>query len=81
MLLDYLVNPRLLEHAPAHAERILLGFDHAEVGGAIAKKWAFPEEIRHAIAVHHQVPVLDPTPLVDCVMLAISDGLTLARKL
>jgi putative nucleotidyltransferase with HDIG domain len=52
------------------AEHTLLGFDHAEVGAAIAEKWGFPEEIRHAIAVHHRVPVLDPTPMTDCVMLA-----------
>lgn len=52
------------------AERQLLGFDHAEVGAAMARKWAFPDDIRHAIAVHHQVPLLDPTPLTDCVMLA-----------
>jgi putative nucleotidyltransferase with HDIG domain len=52
------------------AEQAILGFDHAEVGGAVAEKWCFPEEIRHAIAVHHQVPLLDPTPMTDCVMLS-----------
>jgi putative nucleotidyltransferase with HDIG domain len=52
------------------AEQAILGFDHAEVGAAVAEKWAFPDDIRHAIAVHHQVPVLDPTPLTDCVMLS-----------
>lgn len=52
------------------AEQELFGFDHAEVGAAVAEKWSFPEEVRDAIARHHQVPVEDPTPLLDTVMLA-----------
>ena len=52
------------------AERQLFGFDHAEVGGAIAEKWAFPSEVRDAIALHHDVPVIDPTPILDTVMVA-----------
>jgi putative nucleotidyltransferase with HDIG domain len=52
------------------AERELFGFDHAEVGGAVAEKWSFPEEVRDAIARHHQDPVEDPTPVLDTVILA-----------
>lgn len=52
------------------AERELFGTDHAEVGGAIAERWAFPPDIRQAIANHHQVPVRDPSPTLDAVCLA-----------
>jgi putative nucleotidyltransferase with HDIG domain len=52
------------------AERELFGCDHAEVGAAIGSKWGFPPEIVTAIELHHHVPVADPTPLLDTVMLA-----------
>ncbi len=52
------------------AERELLGFDHAEVGEAVAEKWSFPEEVRDAIAKLHQVAVVDPTPMIDTVILS-----------
>ncbi len=52
------------------AERELFGCDHAEVGGAMARKWSFPEPITQGIERHHQVPVVEPTPLLDIVMLA-----------
>jgi len=52
------------------AERELFGFDHAEVGAAVADKWDFPPEVRDAIALHHTVPVENPTPILDTVVLA-----------
>jgi hypothetical protein len=52
------------------AERALFGCDHAEVGGAMARKWGFPEEIRRAIEEHHQMPVSNPDATLDAVMLA-----------
>lgn len=36
------------------AEKLVLGFDHAEIGGLIARKWDFPEVIVEAIAFHHE---------------------------
>lgn len=36
------------------AEREILGFDHAEIGGKIAEKWEFPPEIIAAISFHHE---------------------------
>lgn len=35
------------------AEESILGLDHAEVGHAIAKKWALPESLSLAIRYHH----------------------------
>lgn len=34
-------------------EREILGFDHAEVGGLLAKKWNLPEFLVEAIRYHH----------------------------
>ncbi len=36
------------------AEKEILGFDHAEIGGKIAEKWDFPPAIIAAIAFHHE---------------------------
>lgn len=35
------------------AERAVLGFDHAQVGGVIARKWNFPDILVEAISRHH----------------------------
>lgn len=35
------------------AERAALGFDHAQVGGALARKWNLPERIARVIESHH----------------------------
>jgi len=51
------------------AERLTLGTDHAEVGGAIARFWKFPEELITAIELHHD-PDVKPDPLMDAVHLA-----------
>lgn len=40
-------------------ERLALGFDHAEVGGAMAKAWGLPEELSEAIRWHHEPPAPD----------------------
>lgn len=52
------------------AEREVLGFDHCEVGAAMADRWELPEEITHVIARHHTVPVVEASPLLDAVMVA-----------
>jgi putative nucleotidyltransferase with HDIG domain len=52
------------------AEQELLGCDHAEVGGAIARNWGFPEEIITAIEKHHTVVPGGNGLLLDAVMLA-----------
>jgi len=51
------------------AERAVLGCDHAEVGGAIARKWSFPEEIVDALSRHHDAPMTEPSPTLDGVIL------------
>ncbi len=52
------------------AEKELFGCDHAEVGQAMAKKWAFPEPVSEAIRLHHSTPLFDPPITVDVVILS-----------
>jgi putative nucleotidyltransferase with HDIG domain len=52
------------------AERELFGCDHAEIGAAVARKWSFPDPVMRAIERHHIVPLTDPEPILDAVMLA-----------
>jgi len=52
------------------AERMILECDHAEVGGAMARKWSFPNPVTRAIELHHQPPQPEPDPVLDTVMLA-----------
>ena len=42
-------------------ERNLLGFDHAEVGAALAEAWGFPEILVAAVGFHHD-PTRAPEP-------------------
>jgi HD-like signal output (HDOD) protein len=41
------------ETAQRHAERTLLGFDHAETGAALAEAWGFPDFLVTALRHHH----------------------------
>jgi putative nucleotidyltransferase with HDIG domain len=52
------------------AERQVLDCDHAEVGGAMARKWSFPEPIIQGIELHHRSPAADGLPILDTVMIA-----------
>lgn len=52
------------------AEREVLGCDHAEVGGVIARNWGFPPEIILGIERHHHVVPGGSGVVLDAVMLA-----------
>jgi HD-like signal output (HDOD) protein len=52
------------------AERDAFGCDHAAVGGAIARKWAFPDAITEAIERHHESPAQSPSSILDAVIVA-----------
>jgi putative nucleotidyltransferase with HDIG domain len=57
------VCPQALEQVAAHslahdtpwlvAERAVLGFDHAQVGGLLARQWHLPQALCDALALHH----------------------------
>jgi len=48
------------------AEKVVLGTDHAEVGGALLRAWNLPEEIIEGVTNHHS-PVVDPDPKLSSV--------------
>ena len=52
------------------AERRLIGCDHAEVGGLLARHWKLPEDLAVAIASHHDAAIQAPSPLTDAVVFA-----------
>jgi len=43
------------------AEEMVLGINHADLGGKIAEHWNFPIEIRDAVAFHHRPDLLEKT--------------------
>lgn len=53
----------------ARSERAALGFDHAQLGAALARKWNLPERVAAAIEFHHEPPPPGPNhdPLFDIV--------------
>jgi HD-like signal output (HDOD) protein len=56
------------------SERHLLGFDHAMVGGALAKVWDLPAVLHGAIRYHHE-PTGDENGL-DTLLVHIADGIS-----
>jgi HD-like signal output (HDOD) protein len=51
------------------AEREILGTDHAQLGGTIARFWEFPETLILGIEQHH-LDVHSPDPVLDSVQIA-----------
>ena len=47
------------------AERHVLGFDHAQAGEILARRWRFPPDIVRAVAQHHAPAAADARSLAD----------------
>lgn len=59
------------EQQPLHRfERDIMGFDHSEVGGELAKKWGLPGELVLSIREHHEPDPGTDSPMRDCVIAA-----------
>ncbi|MCC6475560.1 HDOD domain-containing protein [bacterium] len=52
-MLEIRVTARDSHLTYVQAERRVLGFDHAQVGGLIARRWRFPDELVNCISWHH----------------------------
>jgi len=52
------------------AERQILGFDHAELGGQIGQRWSFPDNLSMAVALHHRPSRAKANPMAYMVHLA-----------
>lgn len=70
------------EHLPIHlAEQQILGFDHAEVGAALAERWNFPAILVESLRLHHslaeasQSPLDNPLPVLVSLSNLIADHL------
>lgn len=52
------------------AERKVLGFDHAELGGQVGQRWSFPENLATAVTFHHRPSRVKGSPMAYMVHLA-----------
>ncbi len=56
---------------PFEVEKTLLGFDHTEIGLALAAKWNLPQRLQEPLRYHHEPNLLQPaSTLVDIVHVA-----------
>lgn len=53
-------------------EREILGFDHAELGGMLLRKWRFPESLEQAVWRHH-APATAEAPL-EAAIVCVADA-------
>lgn len=58
------------------AEKELLGYDHAELGGMILQAWEFSPEMLQAVKLHHDPDVLQKDPL--SALIALSNALVIS---
>jgi HD-like signal output (HDOD) protein len=61
------------------AERDVLGFDHAVIGGTLLRKWKLPLILEHAVGYHH-IPLVSQHPL-EASLVCLADILTNALGL
>ena len=61
------------------AEAEILGWDHAQLGGMLLKKWAFPLMLEHGVAYHHD-PFKSQYPLETSIV-CLSDVLANALEM
>jgi len=56
----------------------LLGYDHAEVGGLLAKRWNLPADIQEAVARHHSA---EPDDVTLAAVVSVADRFVTANGL
>lgn len=61
-------------------EKELLGYDHAEVGGALARQWRFPEALEEAIRCHHRPDFADAYAL-EAAIVHVANMMTVAMEI
>ena len=52
-------------------ERSVLGIDHCEAGGWLARNWGFPDDLRHVVVTHHAPTRQGVFETADLVRLAV----------
>lgn len=63
-------NSRADQSPLQEQEHNILGFDHSEVGGELARKWGLPNELVLSIREHHDPDPATDSPMRDCVIAA-----------
>jgi len=63
LIMDKVLNERM---GFLDAESEILGFNHAQVGGMVAKEWNLPDELIDAISLHHAPEAYRVDPMVVC---------------
>jgi HD-like signal output (HDOD) protein len=77
---ESLVAARVRKMSLTEAEREVMGFDHAVVGGLLLKKWNYPSSLEKSVRFHHEpgeVLIIDEPAVVhvaDCVSVALDMG-------
>jgi putative nucleotidyltransferase with HDIG domain len=61
-------------------ERQLLGFDHADVGGALARRWGLPVALQECIEFHHRPELARQHPL-DVAVVHVANSLAVLAEL
>lgn len=62
------------------AEQRILGFDHAELGGALLSKWGLPAHLVEAVACHHEPEKAEQYP-VEAALTHVSSRISLMAQL
>jgi len=62
------------------AEKSALGFDHAQVGGALTERWNLPKVIQESTRYHHQ-PLKAPTHKEEAAIVYLADYIVQANQL
>jgi len=70
-VLDRVYNERIWA---VDAERSVLGFDHAAVGGLVAQKWNLPAVLQEVVREHHSPASATLDPYL-CAIVSFADGL------
>jgi HD-like signal output (HDOD) protein len=63
-----------------NAEKSVLGFDHAEVGGALMKKWKLPKVIQETTEYHHR-PLKAPSYKEETAIVHLADYIVQSNQL
>lgn len=67
--------------SPHLAELEIFGFDHAAVGGALARKWALPAQLRACIELHHIVPERTDLPVTSVDIIRVASSVSVLAEL
>ncbi|MBF0480431.1 MAG: HDOD domain-containing protein [Desulfovibrionaceae bacterium] len=77
---ETLVAARVRKMSLTEAEREIMGFDHAVIGGLLLKKWNYPSSLEKSVRFHHEpgaVLIIDEPAVVhvaDCITVALDMG-------